>query len=92
MDWDQMIIELSDGVATEENVDVFLMVFYSRLSTEHDSNMEWGQEVIKKMEVLGVKLTVSYVADYFDNATTYETEPENIELVSVNGRTSEEFL
>lgn len=36
MDWNGAIIELSNGVVTEENVNEFNMDFYEKVASEHD--------------------------------------------------------
>lgn len=92
MSWNQLVIELSEGVATKENIDVFNMVFYLVLSSEHDSDMGAGQQVTTTVKVWDTELVVTYVAEAIDDEYPDETEPADIELVSVNGRTVENFL
>ena len=92
MDWNGAIIELSNDVVTEENVNEFNMDFYEKVASEHDSDIKAGSVISNTVTVWGMELVVDYVAAVDDEEYPDETEPCDIELVSLNGKTEEEFL
>lgn len=81
MDWNEIIITLSHGIVTKDNIDKFNCDFWEKLNREHDSNLPTGTYVDFKFELFGMKLRGHYYTELIgDDEYPNETEPSEIEL------------
>lgn len=81
MDWAEMVIALSHGVVTKDNIDKFNCDFWEKLNGVHDSDLPIGEYVEFKFELFGMELMGHYYAESIGDADyPNETEPSEIEL------------
>ena len=81
MDWAEMVIALSHGVVTKDNIDKFNCDFWCAIDNEHNSDIPDGEFCEFAIDMWGMKLKGHYIAEWIgDDEYPNETEPCEIEL------------
>ena len=90
--WNDDIIELSNGRVNDDNVDAFNCRFFSKLNSNHDSDIPIGEPCNYAVKVDGMLLKGSYIATWTgDPDYPDETIPADIMLESVDGHQVEMY-
>lgn len=81
MNWNDLIIEKSHGIVTNENIEEFNLDFWNAINNEHNSDTPDGEFCEFNIDMWGMKLKGLYVAEWVgDKDYPNETEPAEIQL------------